>query len=157
MIFSAKVTVYQSTQFGPMPKKTLTLHPRLFCGNSWLFTNFLVPPATSNSFINHAHTRYFKLKPEVQKLFPDFADIDPAKLPTNYVFITQTDTYAADLNSYIEQLGQNPTKCPFVAERRAKHYDADLKVNFDIIFLYNFSTIVYDICIMFYFVTVIIM
>jgi len=72
--------------------------------------------------------RYFELKPESQKLFPDFADVDPSELPTNDAFIAQADICVSGLNSYIQHLGENPKKCPFVAKANGKYHHDDLKV-----------------------------
>ena len=79
--------------------------------------------------MNYVHPRYFKLKSEARKLFPDFADIDPTELPTNEALIAQASTCVSGLNTYIEHLGENPRKCPFVAKGRAEYYHSDLKVD----------------------------
>lgn len=57
---------------------------------------------------------YFKLKPSAQKLFPAFADVDVANLPTNYQFLNQVYTCLSGLNAYIETLGKNPANCPYL-------------------------------------------
>lgn len=89
-----------------------------------------IPPVESNLFINHLLTRYFKLKPKVQKLFPDFADIDPTDLSTNDAFTARAGTCVSALNSQMKHLGENPKKCPFLgASIAAKHYHSDLKAN----------------------------
>nr|CAG4649243.1 EOG090X049M [Scapholeberis mucronata] len=72
--------------------------------------------------------RYFELKPEAQKLFPAFADVDHAKLPTNDEFLAQAQSCVSGLNSYIEHLGQNPKNCPFIAKAKGKYHPEDLKL-----------------------------
>ena len=71
---------------------------------------------------------YFELKPEAQKMFPAFADVEHAKLPTNDDFLAQAQSCVSSLNSYIEHLGQNPKNCPFIAKAKGKYHHEDLKV-----------------------------
>lgn len=59
-----------------------------------------------------AFIRYFKVKPEAQKQFAAFANVDLADLPTNSHFLNQVYTCLAGLNAYIENLGKNPKQCP---------------------------------------------
>lgn len=61
-----------------------------------------------------AFIRYFKLKPEAQKKFAAFADVDLADLPTNSHFLNQAYTCLAGLNAYIDNLGKNPKNCPYL-------------------------------------------
>lgn len=65
-----------------------------------------------------AFIRLFKLKPEKQQLFPAFADVDLADLPTNNEFLNQAFTCLAGLNAYIETLGSNPKSCPYLNSER---------------------------------------
>ena len=61
-----------------------------------------------------AFIRYFKLKPEAQKKFAAFANVDLADLPTNSHFLNQAYTCLAGLNAYIANLGKNPKQCPYL-------------------------------------------
>lgn len=57
---------------------------------------------------------FFKLKPDAQKLFPAFADVELADLPTNYQFLNQAYTCLSSLNIYIDNLGKNMGQCPYI-------------------------------------------
>ena len=76
------------------------------------------------------YPRYFELKPEAQKMFPAFAEVDYAKLPSNDDFLAQAQNCVSGLNSYIEHLGKNPRNCPFIAKAKGKYQHEDLKVSF---------------------------
>lgn len=62
-------------------------------------------------------------------MFPAFANVEHAKLPTNDDFLAQAQSCVSSLNSYIEHLGKNPRKCPFIAKAKGKYQNEDLKVN----------------------------
>ncbi|KAK4014082.1 globin C, coelomic [Daphnia magna] len=72
--------------------------------------------------------RYFELKPEAQKMFPAFAEVDHMKLPTNEDFLAQAKSCVSGLNSYVEHLGKNPQNCPFIAKAKGKYHHEDLKL-----------------------------
>ena len=83
------------------------------------------------------YPRYFELKPEAQKMFPAFAEVDYAKLPSNDDFLAQAQNCVSGLNSYIEHLGKNPRNCPFIAKAKGKYQHEDLKVRFQSLCLNN--------------------
>jgi hemoglobin-like flavoprotein len=72
-----------------------------------------------------AFIRYFKLKPETQKKFPAFADVDLADLPTNMHFLNQAFTCVSGLNAYIDNLGKNPKNCPYLTSPKLKAIKPD--------------------------------
>ena len=72
--------------------------------------------------------RFFEVKPEAQKMFPAFADVDKEELPTNKDFLAQASSCVSGLNSYVQHLGENPKNCPFIAKARGKYHQDDLKV-----------------------------
>ena len=74
------------------------------------------------------------MKPEAQKMFPAFADVDADDLPTNSDFLAQARSCVSGLNSYVQHLGENPKNCPFIAKAKGKYQKEDLKVN-NILFL----------------------
>lgn len=61
-------------------------------------------------------------------MFPAFADVEHAKLPTNDDFLAQAQTCVSSLNAYIEHLDKNPRRCPFIAKAKGKYQHEDLKV-----------------------------
>lgn len=82
--------------------------------------------------------RYFEMKPEAQKMFPAFAEVDHAKLPTNDDFLAQAKSCVSGLNTYIEHLGENPKNCPFIAKAKGKYQHEDLKVLLFLFFFFVF-------------------
>lgn len=67
-----------------------------------------------------AFLRYFKLKPNQQRMFPAFANISLVDLPTNIHFLNQAFTCVSSLNIYIDHLGKNPKNCPYLNSDKFK-------------------------------------
>ena len=74
--------------------------------------------------------RYFKAKPEAQKLFPAFANVPVTELPTNHDFLNSAYTCITSLNYLIPYAKfDHPERCPAFPKHLKDKYNAvDLKV-----------------------------
>lgn len=73
--------------------------------------------------------RYFKAKPESQKLFPSFANVPITELPTNHDFLNQAYTCVTSLNYILPHLKSlHPENCPAFTNLKEKYNEVDLKV-----------------------------
>ncbi|XP_046656897.1 globin D, coelomic-like [Daphnia pulicaria] len=73
--------------------------------------------------------RYFKAKPESQKMFPAFANVPITELPTNHEFLNSAYTCITSLNYLIPYLKfDHPERCPAFPKHLKDKYNAvDLK------------------------------
>ena len=72
--------------------------------------------------------RYFEAKPQAKENFASFANVDHSDLPTNSDFLAQAERCVSNLDAYVEHVGEDPKRCPFVAKAKGKYHNDDIKV-----------------------------
>ncbi len=79
--------------------------------------------------VHHSY-RYFKAKPESQKLFPAIANVSITDLPTNHDFLNSAFTCVNSLNYLIPYLkNDHPERCPsFPKQIKDNYNEVDVKV-----------------------------
>jgi hypothetical protein len=79
------------------------------------------------NFENNA-IRFFEAEPKAKEKFASFANINHFDLPTNSDFLAQAERCVSNLDAYVEHVGEDPKRCPFVAKAKGKYHSDDLKV-----------------------------
>lgn len=75
--------------------------------------------------------RYFKAKPEAQKLFSEFANVSITDLPNNHDFLNAAYSCVSSLEFILPHLrSQHPERCPALTDLKNKYSVVDLKVKF---------------------------
>uniref|UniRef100_A0A0P4Y328 Di-domain hemoglobin n=1 Tax=Daphnia magna TaxID=35525 RepID=A0A0P4Y328_9CRUS len=81
-----------------------------------------------SDFAPKVFVRYFKAKPEAQKLFPEFASIPLTDLPNNHDFLNAAYSCVASLDYILPHLKiPHPERCPVLMELKNKYSNVDLK------------------------------
>ncbi|XP_046656934.1 globin C, coelomic-like [Daphnia pulicaria] len=81
------------------------------------------------NFAPKVFIRYFKAKPESQKLFPAIANVSITDLPTNHDFLNSAFTCVNSLNYLIPYLkNDHPERCPsFPKQIKDNYNEVDVK------------------------------
>ncbi|KAI9553207.1 hypothetical protein GHT06_021102 [Daphnia sinensis] len=81
-----------------------------------------------SDFAPKVFVRYFKSKPEAQKLFPEFANVPLTDLPNNHDFLNAAYSCVASLDYILPHLKfAHPERCPALIELKNKYSNIDLK------------------------------
>ena len=74
--------------------------------------------------------RYFKAKPEAQKLFSEFANVSITDLPNNHDFLNAAYSCVGSLEFILPHLRfEHPERCPALNDLKNKYSVVDLKVS----------------------------
>lgn len=124
---SAKTKLIPSSTVGTLWRDAVISLPKFSLGKSILHLTIKLKGNEIHLFFNR---RYFKAKPESQKLFPAFANVPVTELPTNHDFLNSAYTCITSLNYLIPYAKfDHPERCPAFPKHLKNKYNAvDLKV-----------------------------
>ncbi|EFX84256.1 hypothetical protein DAPPUDRAFT_223072 [Daphnia pulex] len=81
-----------------------------------------------SDFAPKVFMRYFKAKPEAQKLFSEFANVSVTDLPNNHDFLNAAYSCISSLEFILPHLRfQHPERCPALTDLKNKYSVVDLK------------------------------